>query len=63
MTCHLQLQQGRQQTMPTYNVDIIHEPTGNYMNFNVESDETEERVWNEILHDLSIVVIGVVDDD
>jgi hypothetical protein len=49
--------------MPTYNVDIIHEPTGNYMNFNVESDETEEQVWNEILHDLSIVVIGVVDDD
>lgn len=49
--------------MPTYNVDIIHESTGNYMNFNVQSDETEEQVWNEILHDLSIVVIGVVDDD
>lgn len=41
--------------MPTYNVDVIHEPTGTYMTFKTDSDLTEDEVWNEILHDLSIV--------
>jgi hypothetical protein len=44
--------------MPNYNVEVIHEPTGTYMNFNVESDLEEDRVWNEILHDLSIVAFS-----
>ena len=46
--------------MPTYNVDVIHEPTGTYMNFHIESDLKEDEVWNEILHDLSIVAFEEV---
>ncbi len=41
--------------MPTYEVEVIHEPSGAYMNFVVESDEAEGDVWNEILGDLSVV--------
>ena len=48
--------------MKTYNVEIIHEPTGTYMNFNYESEEVEERLWNEIIYDLSVVVTEVDDE-
>jgi hypothetical protein len=41
--------------MKTYNVDVIHEPTGTYMNFHIESDLKQDEVWNEILSDLSII--------
>ena len=41
--------------MKTYNVDVIHEPTGTYMNFKTDSDLSKDEVWNEILHDLSII--------
>jgi hypothetical protein len=44
--------------MPNYNVEVIHEPTGTYMNFNVDSDLEEDQVWNEILSDLSIVAFS-----
>jgi hypothetical protein len=46
--------------MPNYNVEVIHEPTGTYMNFNVDSDLEEDQVWNEILSDLSIVAFSEV---
>ena len=41
--------------MKTYNVDVIHEPSGTYMNFTVDSDLSQDQVWNEILADLSVV--------
>lgn len=41
--------------MKQYEVEVIHEPTGTYMNFTTESDLSKDEVWNEILHDLSIV--------
>jgi hypothetical protein len=44
--------------MPTYNVDVIHEPTGTYMNFQYESDQEENEVWREILSDISIVAFN-----
>lgn len=44
--------------MKTYNVDVIHEPTGTYMNFNIESDLSEDEVWNEVLSDLSVVAFS-----
>lgn len=54
--------------MPTFNVEIIHEPTGEYMNFTAEFDEydynepiTEENVWQIVLDDLSIVCEEVGD--
>ena len=46
--------------MKTYNIEVIHEPTGTYMNFDVDSDLSENEVWNEILHDLSILAFEEV---
>lgn len=45
--------------MPTFNVEVIHEPTGTYMNFQTEFEDedevTEDNVWNYILDELSII--------
>jgi hypothetical protein len=42
--------------MPTYNVDVIHEATGMYMNFTYESDAPhEDALCSEVLSDLSVV--------
>lgn len=48
--------------MPTFDVEVIHEPTGTYMNFTADLEEydpenpiTEEEAWNYILDELSIV--------
>lgn len=43
--------------MPTFEVEIIHEPSGAYMNFETEIDDvTEENAWQFIMDDLSIIV-------
>jgi hypothetical protein len=42
----------------TYEIEVIHEPSGSYMNFVVESNAEEGDVWNEILSDLSIVAFN-----
>lgn len=47
--------------MPLYEVEIIHEPTGTYMNFDYESDQEEGDVWQEILSDLSVVAFRTGD--
>ena len=44
--------------MPQYNIEVIHEPSGAYMNFTVESDLQEDEVWNEVLSDLSVVAFS-----
>ena len=48
--------------MATFNVEVIHEPTGTYMNFVADLEEfdpsepiTEDNAWNYILDELSIV--------
>jgi hypothetical protein len=41
--------------MTQYNIEVIHEPSGSYMNFIVESEAEEGNVWNEVLSDLSVV--------
>lgn len=45
--------------MPTFDVEVVHEPTGTYMNFQAEfedeDDVNEDNVWNYILDELSIV--------
>ena len=46
--------------MKTYNVDVIHEATGMYMNFTYESDApNEDALCNEILSDLSVVAFKI----
>lgn len=49
--------------MPVFDVEVIHEPTGTYMNFTTELDNldeenpiTEETAWDYIMDDLSIIV-------
>jgi hypothetical protein len=44
--------------MPVYEVEVIHEPTGTYMNFSVDSDLEEDQVWSEVLSDLSVVAFS-----
>ena len=42
--------------MTRYNVDVIHEATGTYMNFTYESDAPhEDALCSEVLSDLSVV--------
>jgi len=49
--------------MPKWEVEVIHEPTGQYMNFVAETDtEDQDEVHKEILYNLSIVPIERVDD-
>lgn len=43
--------------MPQYEVELIHESTGAYMNFEYESDiEDTDVLSSEILADLSVVI-------
>lgn len=42
--------------MKTYEVEVIHEPSGAHMNFIIESEAEQGTVWNEVLSDLSVVV-------
>ena len=49
--------------MPKWEVEVIQEPTGQYMNFVAETDtEDQDEVHKEILYNLSIVPIERVDD-
>lgn len=47
--------------MPTYEIEIIHEPTGEYMNFSYEADEVLDE--ESILSELSVVIIEEVPDE
>jgi hypothetical protein len=41
--------------MPLYNVEVIHELTGAFMTFQIESDLPEDMLYTEIMPDLSVV--------
>ena len=42
--------------MPNYEVEVIFEPTGHFMNFTYEAEaEDETALLNEVLNQLSIV--------
>jgi len=46
--------------MNTYEVEVIFEPTGDYMNFKYEAEsDNEEDLCREILNQLSIVSFKV----
>ena len=54
--------------MPTFNVEVIHEPTGTYMNFTADLEEldddssiTEDDAWQYIMDELSIICEQVAD--
>jgi hypothetical protein len=50
--------------MPKWSIEVIHEPTGQYMNFTADTDtEDQDEVYKEILYDLSIVALERVDED
>jgi hypothetical protein len=50
--------------MPKWNIEVIHEPTGQYMNFTTYTDtEEQDEVYKEILYDLSVVALERVDQD
>ena len=42
--------------MAKWNVDVIFEPTGTYMNFQYETDnEDEDSIFDEVANQISIV--------
>ena len=50
--------------MPKWSIEVIHEPTGQYMNFEAYTDtEEQDEVYKEILYDLSIVALERIDED
>lgn len=49
--------------MPKWRIELIHEPTGQYMNFDAYTDtEEENEVYKEVLYDLSIVPLERIED-
>ncbi len=49
--------------MPKWEVEVIHEPTGQYMNFIADTDtEDPDDVYKEIIYNLSIHPIQRVDE-
>lgn len=50
--------------MPKWSIEVIHEPTGQYMNFTADTDtEEQDEVYKEILYDLSIVALERLDEE
>jgi hypothetical protein len=50
--------------MPKWNIEVIHEPTGQYMNFVADTDtEDQDEVYKEILYDLSVVALERLDEE
>ena len=50
--------------MAKWQIEVIHEPSGQYMNFVAETDtEDEDQVYKEILNNLSIVPLERLDPD
>ena len=49
--------------MAKWEIEVIHEPSGQYMNFTADTDtEDENEVYKEILYNLSIVPIERIDE-
>jgi hypothetical protein len=45
-----------------YQVEVIHEGSGTYMNFEVFADSKED-LYNEVIADMSIVILEEEDED
>jgi len=50
--------------MAKWSIEVIHEPTGQYMNFEARTDTDEmDEVYKEILYDISIVALEKLDEE
>jgi len=49
--------------MPKWRIEVIHEPSGQYMNFEANTDtEEEDDVYKEILYDLSVITLERIEE-
>jgi hypothetical protein len=49
--------------MPKWRIEVIHEPSGQYMNFAADTDtEDEDEVYKEILYDLSVIALERIEE-
>ncbi len=50
--------------MAKWEIEVIHEPSGQYMNFIAETDtEDDDQVYREILNNLSVIPLVRLDLD
>jgi hypothetical protein len=50
--------------MAKWEIEVIHEPSGQYMNFIAETDtEDDDQVYREILNNLSVIPLARLDLD
>jgi len=50
--------------MPRWSIEVIHEPSGQYMNFEAETDtEDEFEVYKEVLYDISVIALERLDKE
>lgn len=50
--------------MAKWEIEVIHEPSGQYMNFIAETDtEDDDQVYREILNNLSVIALARLDLD
>jgi len=47
--------------MKRYDVEVIHEPSGAYLNYSVETDEPDPDFYKSFINDISIVINDVED--
>ena len=63
MTYHLLLQKGT--IMKRYEVEVIYEPTGDYLNYSFTSrlEQKDLDIYDDFIRNISIVVTDVEDID
>jgi hypothetical protein len=50
--------------MAKWQIEVIHEPSGQYMNFVAETDtEDEDQVYKEIINNISVIPLERLDED
>jgi hypothetical protein len=43
--------------MREYDIEIIHEPSGAYLNYTVQTDEEDPNFYDLFIRDISVIVI------
>ena len=50
--------------MTKWQIEVIHEPSGQYMNFVAETNtEDEDQVYKEIINNISVIPLERLDED
>ncbi len=47
--------------MKKYDIEIIHEPSGAYLNYSVETDEPDPDFYQSFIRDISVVINDIED--